>query len=213
MKWVKTVCCVFLSMNELWLPNALMLQLERKPLTPKHLQGLLQFRRDWSNPSYIYSTYTVWYVRQLKLFLLRQNRKFADGEARNGRIFFWNQLLMKSSLSSCAWLKLASFTSPRASRAFDEAGLLLLEAWDLGKICYKLNLHSRTVNILYIVRLDLPWWRRPPGPGPEQKRFFGRKASRPQLGMSCGFPGSISRVWPGYFVWDVQPWGWGMYKE
>ena len=74
--------------------------------------------------------YTVWYVWQLKFLVARQNRKLGDGEAKNGRIFVWNQLLTKVSFCSCAWLKLAILTSPRASRACDKDGLLLLGAYN-----------------------------------------------------------------------------------
>lgn len=72
--------------------------------------------------------YTVWYVWQLKSLELRQSRKLVDGEAKNGRRFVRNHLLTKSSLCSCAWLKLAILTSPRASRACDKDELLLLGA-------------------------------------------------------------------------------------
>ena len=77
--------------------------------------------------------YTVWYDWQLKFCALRQNRKLDDGEAKRGRNVR-NQLLTKSPLCSCAWVKLATLTSPRASRAFDKAGKLLLPAWVWRKI-------------------------------------------------------------------------------
>lgn len=62
--------------------------------------------------------------------MLRQNRKLGDEEAKNGRAFVWNQLLTKASVCNCVWLKLLIFTSPRASRACDKDGLLMLGAYD-----------------------------------------------------------------------------------
>lgn len=92
------------------------------------MQVLLQSWSQWRNTVYHIFAYTVWYVWQLKFLVVRQNRKLGDEEAKNGRIFVWNQLRTKASLCSSAWLKLAILTSPRASRACDKDGLLLLGA-------------------------------------------------------------------------------------
>lgn len=57
-----------------------------------------------------------------------------------------------------------------------------------------------------IAGLHLPWWRISQEPGLVQERLFGRKASTPLPGMSCGFAGSSSTLWPSCWWWDVQPW-------
>lgn len=93
--------------------------------------------------------YTVWYVRQLKFLEPRHDRKLREGEAKNGRIFFWNQLLTKLPFCSCAWLKLAILTSPRASRACDGDGKLLLGAWD-WKINFRLHAEVRRENTDFV---------------------------------------------------------------
>lgn len=131
MKLVKTACCVCLSMDTFRLLSAWMLRFERKLLTSKQLESrcvlcnLVHF-----GANYQVFTYTVWYVRQLKFLELRQNRKLGEAEAKNGPSSVWNQNLTKSSLCSCAWLKFAILTSPRASRAGDMDGLLLLGAYN-----------------------------------------------------------------------------------
>lgn len=143
MKLVKTACCVSLSMDTLRLPNAWMLKFERKLLTSKQLENcrflcnLVHF-----GANYQIFTYTVWYVWQLKFLELRQNRKLGDAEARNGPSSVWNQNLTKASLCSCAWLKFAILSSPRASRAGDMAGLLLLGAYN-WKITFGWTQNSR----------------------------------------------------------------------
>lgn len=113
-------------MDGLLLLNARMLNFERRLLTSRQ-PGNCRLQGSLVHGGAIYQTftYTVWYVRQLKFLVLRQNRKLEDGEAKNGRIVVWNHWLTKASLCSCAWLKLAIFTCPRASRACDRDGLLL----------------------------------------------------------------------------------------
>lgn len=48
------------------------------------------------------SAYTVWYVWQLKLLVLRQKRKLEEDEARNGRMTLWNKLRTKVSFCTSA---------------------------------------------------------------------------------------------------------------
>lgn len=162
----------------------------------------------------MYSTYTVWYVRQLKLLVLRQNRKFVDGEARNGRIFFWNQLLMKSSLCSCAWLKWESFTSPRASRAFDKAWLLLLEAWNFGEKLSEIQFAQYEnqcslcceIGFTMVVKISRAWSR--------TEEVLWKKSFQTSTGyfswLSREHFMSVARL---FSVRCAALGGWGIYKE
>lgn len=130
MKWVKTARCPSLSMNAFWLLNTWMLEFERRILTFKlevKLRAPSAILVSVEKTHDIFA-YTVWYVWQLKFMALRQTRKLWDEEAKKGRILFWNQLRTKVSFCSSAWLKLEIRTSPRASRACDSDGLLLLGA-------------------------------------------------------------------------------------
>ena len=145
-------------MDCVWLLNTWMLKFEKGLYTSKQEVN----SRSFCNPVHtgdIYHifAYTVWYDWQLKLLALRQDRKLDDGEAKRGRNVR-NQPLTKSPLCSCAWVKLAILTSPRASRAFDKDGKLLFPAWVWkNHFGYVSNLPLRNTDFVKIVGLDLPW--------------------------------------------------------
>lgn len=145
-------------MDCLWSLNTWMLKFEKALYTSKQQDNSRSFY-NLVHTGEIYHTfaYTVWYDWQLKFLELRQNRKLEDGEAKRGRNV-WNQLLTKSTLCSSAWLKLAILTSPRAPRAFDKDGKLLLPAWDWKKSLW-LGVRFPTGKHRFgeIVGLDLPW--------------------------------------------------------
>ena len=110
-------------MDALWLLNARTLKFERRLLTSTQLENS-SFLCIPVHVGAVYHmfAYTVWYVWQLKFLALRQYRKLVDGAAKNGRIFVLNHSLTKELFCSCAWLKLAILTSPRAPSTCDEDG-------------------------------------------------------------------------------------------
>lgn len=104
MKCVKTARCLSLSMNAFCLLSAWMLKLQRGLSVSKRRTQMQVFLSNLghSEETYDICAYAVWYVRQLKFLVLRQNRKLEDEEARSGPILAWNQLWTKVRFCSCA---------------------------------------------------------------------------------------------------------------
>ncbi len=130
MKYVKTACCVSVSMRWLCRLNSRTLQFKEKAFNTEttRKKGKCLLHLVDIEALYGIFAYTVWNGWQLKFLVARQSRKLGDEEAKNRPIFAWNQLLTKESFCSCSWLKLAILTSPRASRASDTLGLLMSRA-------------------------------------------------------------------------------------
>lgn len=132
MKCVKTARCLSLSMKAFCPLSAWMLKFQRGlSVSKRHTQiRVFLSNRGHSGETYDIFAYAVWYVRQLKFLVLRQDRKLEDEEARSGAILAWNQLRTKVSFCSSACVKLESLTCAKASSAAERDGLLALGAWN-----------------------------------------------------------------------------------
>lgn len=98
-------CLLSVAVHESLLPaECLDAEISKRPLSIKATDAIpvLLSNLGHGEETYDIFAYAVWYVRQLKFLVLRQNRKLEDEEARSGPILVWNQLRTKVSFCSSA---------------------------------------------------------------------------------------------------------------